>query len=108
MNSLKRNRRGYFEDNDLTAILLNATAAAAGAPGANSIATWARDQLVQKIRQARKQRVCSLNAFRYHLGLKRMFECFTVFLRSTAVRSIDIFYGMELERHCRECSAGFV
>ena len=69
--SLLRNKHGYFEDSDLAEVLFRATEARAGKPGCTTIPSWAREQEVRKIEQARKANVCTLNEFRKHLGLER-------------------------------------
>jgi hypothetical protein len=67
----RRNAQQRFEDNDLANLLFNAIEEKAGSPGGRSIPDWAREQEIERLKQARETNVCTLNEFREHLGLKR-------------------------------------
>ena len=54
-------------------LLFNAIEAKAGCPGGNAVPEWAREREILKLKQARHAKVCTLNEFRQHLGLKRAF-----------------------------------
>lgn len=53
-------------------LLFNAIEAKAGFPG-EAVPDWAREGEIQKLKQARLAKVCTLNEFRQRLGLKRAF-----------------------------------
>ncbi|KAF8687851.1 hypothetical protein AX14_003638 [Amanita brunnescens Koide BX004] len=74
VGNLGRNKDGYFEDNDLAELLFHAIEAKAGSPGGRAVPDWAREESILKLRQARQANVCTLNKFRQHLGLKRVFN----------------------------------
>ncbi|KAF8623795.1 hypothetical protein AX17_007298 [Amanita inopinata Kibby_2008] len=67
---LNRNKKGYFDDNDLASILFNATESVCGAPRPNAIPGRMHDLEIKKIEQAREWKTCTLNEYRKHLGLK--------------------------------------
>ena len=72
-SNLRRNEDGYFEDNDLAELVFDAIEAKAGCPGGKAVPDWAREREILKFKQARQAKVCTLNEFRQHLGLKRAF-----------------------------------
>ena len=73
-SNLGRSENGYFEDNDLAELLFHAVETKAGSPGGRAVLDWAREESILKLRQARQANVCTLNEFRQHLGLKRVFK----------------------------------
>lgn len=72
IQNLVRGRDGRFADSDLTAILLSATEADAGTPGAHSTPVAMHNMTTVIIQQARNREMYTLNQFRSYLGLKCM------------------------------------
>lgn len=70
-DSLIRKDDGKFDDNDIAAILHDATATPAGAYRARGTPGVLRVIEIMGIEQARAWGVCSMNEFREFLGLKR-------------------------------------
>lgn len=79
-SKLRRNEHGRFEDNDLAKLLFDAIEAKAGSPGGGRVPDWSREQEILRLEQARQVKVCTLNEFRQHLGLKRAFKSMYPFL----------------------------
>jgi linoleate 10R-lipoxygenase len=67
---IKREADGKFKDSDLAKILMDATAAPAGAFGARHTPGIMRTVEIMTIQMARRWGVCTLNEFRRSLGLK--------------------------------------
>ena len=61
-------------------LLFDAIEEKAGCPGGKTVPDWAREAEILKLRQARQAKVCTLNEFRKHLGLKRPFTTVFSFL----------------------------
>jgi linoleate 10R-lipoxygenase len=70
---LTRGFDGKFDDDELMNVLLEATESPASAFRARGTAAVFRSSEILAIEQARFWGVCSLNEFRAHLGLKRMY-----------------------------------
>ncbi|KAF8724506.1 hypothetical protein AX14_008737 [Amanita brunnescens Koide BX004] len=114
VGNLSRNKRGYFEDNDLAEVLCKAIEANAGCPGGKAVPHWAREQEISKLLQARQANVCTLNGFRKHLGLEPLhsFEDWNPELANTAheiysdINKLELYPGLLCERS-DNCGFGF-
>lgn len=76
---LTRGFDGKFDDDELMNVLLEATESPASAFRARGTAAVFRSSEILAIEQARFWGVCSLNEFRAHLGLKRMYFYLSVY-----------------------------
>jgi linoleate 10R-lipoxygenase len=70
---LERKEDGYFKDEDIAKICMDATNSPAHAFGARSTPGVVRTVEIMTIQMARRWGVCTLNEFRKSLGLRRKF-----------------------------------